>query len=436
MAAIPVIAAGVSAVGTLSSMAQQNRQANAQAAGIANERTAAVINADIQAATIAQQDKLAGLQTELAQMKNEKDSALAVSAANLQREQFSVQQFGNRVAIDQQRMIASMVTQQARANIVNQTQQAGTEVIGQEAQVQGEIANAQNTMKLSEQAMNMSMMLRNTRGLNALGKSAENGQQGFLDQEVSGLQGTMQDLANEGNRVSRETTNTLGLLENSANAEQSAVSAQDAERQQQLSEAEGAVNRQDTAADSILQDYLANLNVLKGSMATDTNFGEAMRQQQVIAQQRAAREGLASNMTSLDAQASMIQRPGIMDLIQGGFNVFNTFNSLNERQQSLQSARSQPSSVRQPNQVDYQNPRFNPNAGVPRDTFDPGVNQGGAAIYNSGIPFNDPTYNTFVPISVNPTRGMSLEQMVNLTRSKVTAPSNNRVIEFKAPGVR
>lgn len=434
MAAIPVIAAGVSAVGTLSSMAQQNRQANAQAAGIANERTTAIINAEIQRATIDQQDKIGGLQNELAQMKNEKDAALAASTANLQREQFSVQQYSNRVAIEQQRMIASMVTQQARASVQQQTTQAGTQVVNQESQVQGEIANAQSTLTLGEQAMNMSAMLRNTRGLNAMGKSAENGQLGFVDQEVSALQATMQDLANEGNRVTRETTNSLGIIDEVANAEQSAITGQQAERTQQLGEAESMVNRQDLAADSVLQDYLANLNVLKSSMGTDTNFNESLRQQQVISQQRAAREGLASNMTALDAQASMIQRPGVMDLIQGGFNVFNTFNSLNERQQSLQAARSQPSNVRQPNQSDYQNPRFNPNAGVPRDSFDPGINRSGAAVFSSGIPFSDPTYNNFVPIEVNPNRGMTLDQMVSLTRNRVASP--NRVIEFKAPGVR
>ncbi len=427
MAAIPVIAAGVSAIGTLSSISQQNRQANAQAAAIANERTAAIINSEIQQASVQQQDKIARLQNDIALTKNEKDAQLASEAASLQRQQFATQQMGNRIAVEQQRMLNNMMVTAAKETIATEAQVGRSQLVGANAETQAELSQAQSQLGLGEQATQVAGLLRSTRMLSAMGTDSSSGQMGYLENQVSGVQASMQDIANEGNRVNRVTDQQLGLLDQSEQSNLGVVDSQNAEAEAQLADTEDVINNNDRNADLILQEYLANIDVLKNTMLTDTNFSEQLRQQQVRSQERAAKEGLASNMTALSAQESMIQRPGFVDLLQGGFNVFNVYSSLNQQQQALNN---RPPVQRQSvNQSQYQNQFY----------VDPATryngNLSGSGSFSSGLTYDlaDP----MVPIEANVTRGLTIDQMANLTRPVQQSPTRQQTsYDWKAPNWR
>lgn len=411
MAAIPIVAASVSAVGTLSSINQANKQANAQASAIANERTTALINTEIAQANIRQQDKIASAQNEISVLKVGYDSQMAAKNAGLQRDAFAFQQESNKVVLEQQRLLLQTQKEQTQSQLELQRISATNETRKGEVQVQAQLADGQSQLSQpNQQTQQLAKLVNNTRALNAMGTSGNPAIRQYLEQQNEQLRAGIQEFANESSRVTTETDYATSLIDKASAADQAALNADVNASEVSINNTEAQVDNQNTLADAILKDYNASIDVLKQSQLTDIQFAEELRKQQLIAQQRATREGLSSNMTSLDAQARGIQRPGIADLLGGGYSAFSIYNNLSSQQAAVKQrgvAVSQ-SPANQP----YQNPRY--------DSTPTGYGRNSPlSTYGSNSVFNTR--------DLTPDGGYAFE----------SNPLDNplRVIEFKAPGV-
>jgi hypothetical protein len=329
MSAIPVIAAGVSAVGTLAGIRQQSQAANAQANALDDQRTNAIIQAELSHNEQQQQFLIAQTQQEVERKQTAANFTLAQQSAVLQREQYRNVTAQQQLQIDSAKLALQENSDTAASTIEQQRLTQQSNLQNNKAQTDASIADAQSQFATTPEAQ-----------LNALQQLAlanrsnrffgETGQQtsATIAEADRSANANIDQLNTEADANAR-LTNEASTITDNISKEALAINDQN----KQLAEA-GLINSQQeldantATADRTLSDFQSALQLAIDNNASSETLNSLLLSETNKAQQKASELGLQGSLTAINNQASQIQRPGFIDLLNGGLGVFNVLNQL------------------------------------------------------------------------------------------------------------
>jgi hypothetical protein len=342
MSAIPAISAGVSLIGTVAGIRQQSQAANAQANALDDQRTNAFIQADIAAAEQKQQFLIAKTQQNIEAKQTAANFELAKDQAQLQRAQYDVQVEEQRLALATSRLALEEQSNTNAANIQQQSLTAQSNLLGNKAQTDNAIAQAQE--QVSSQSADeltalqqLSLASRQNRFFGDTGKQ----QQANIAANNNAVSANLDQLGIDSEANARNTE--AGLVATSA-LEAAALEVNNTNTalgNTALDNSQATLDQNVGTADRTLSEFQTALQLAISNNADSATLNALLLEETNKAQQRTQELGLSASVTSINNQASQIQRPGFSDVLNAGLGVFNVFNTLTEQQKQLAATQAQ-----------------------------------------------------------------------------------------------
>jgi hypothetical protein len=342
MSAIPVISAGVSAVGTLAGIRQQSQAADAQASALDDERTRAIIAADQSNAEQRQQFLIAKTQQEIEFTQSKANFELAQQSSQLQREQYRNVTEQQQLQLDTSRLALQENADTAKATIEQQRLTQQSNLQNNKAQTDASIADAQSQLlQAPEGQLNALQQLSLANRANRFFGTTGAQTSATIAEADRSANASIDQLNTDANANER-LTNEAASVTDAISQEAQTINDQNLQLGiLDLNNNQSELDANVATADRTLSEFQSALQLAIDSNASSETLNALLLEETNKAQQRSTQLGLQGSLSLINNQASQIQRPGFIDLLNGGLGVFNVFNQLQDQTKKLSETNAQ-----------------------------------------------------------------------------------------------
>jgi glucokinase len=366
MSALPIISTAVSAVGLVSNISQQRQAAALQASAIDDERTNAVIQAELTAAQQKQQYLIASTQQKIEAKQSLINYELVRKQADLTRAEYDSQLENTRTLLDVQRVSVDQQLDDTQSQLELQRLEADTQLLGTNAQTQEELVKAQLQVDAPQEGeLDFASQVNLANRMNRFTGSSTIGEQRSYE-EFQRQRNADVDELEVAKESSQRVTDEQMILNQQLQAQLANVAQTEAQKQQSAIEtSKQALQNDESTANRTLEEFKAALENALASNLSDQELQSFLLTQSNTAAERARELGLNAQLVSLQNQQDSIRRPGILEFLSGGVNIFSTYQQMSQQQERIGqiNQRTQTINNRSVQPPDAVNPYYNRNPG-------------------------------------------------------------------------